>query len=140
MAFWTFQEKKRITTIKVGGEQIEIKPLTLENSLRLVLLMGPYVGRIEARWPRLVAALESTNGHRPKLLETVFMELRQDLTLLPGDLVTAFAICIDRPVEWVARNATAKDLVEAWPVLDAVNDFGQLWAACKHLGIVVKYG
>lgn len=139
MAFWTFQENQKTTTIRVGGETIEIKPLTLENSIRLVLLMGPYISGLEARWPRLASALESTNGKRPKLLETIFMELRQDLTLLPGDLVTAFAICIDRPVEWVAHNATANDLVEAWPVLDAVNDFGQLWAASKHLGIVINY-
>jgi len=124
----------------VGGQSIEVKPLTLENSLRLVLLLSPYIARIEARWPEITAALQTTGARRPRLLETLFVELRQDLALMPGDLVTAFALLIDRDIEWVARNGAAKDLVEAWPVLDAVNNFAGLWQSCKHLGITVRYG
>lgn len=126
-------------TIELGNETIEVKPLTLENSLKLVLLLSPYIAKIEAKWPRLVAALEATNGTRPKLLELLLVEWRQDLMLMPGDLVQAFSLLVDRPMEWVATNARAEDLVRALPVLDSVNDFLSLWAACKALGIVVKY-
>lgn len=139
MAFWILAEKSS-TIIKIGEQQIEVKPLTLENSLRLVLLISPYIAKIETRWPEIRAALESTNGKRPKLLETIFMELRQDLTFAPGDIVTAFAICLDTDIAWVAQNASAKDLIEAWPVLDRVNNFRDLFLACKELGITVKYG
>jgi len=141
MEFRIWPEKKSyITEITIGGETIEVKPLTLENSLRLMLLLSPYIAKIEAKWPRLIAALEAANGNRPHLLEMLFVEWRQDLMLAPGDLITAFSLLIDKDIEFVATRATAKDLVMALPVLDSVNDFRNLWAACKELGIVVKYG
>lgn len=135
----TWRQVKPSNTIELGGEMIEVKPLTLENSLRLVLLMAPYVAKVEAKWPRLIAALEATNGTRPKLLELLLIEWRQDLAFAPGDIVQAFALLVDKDIEFVATSATAKDLVTALPVLDSVNDFSSLWVTVKALGIVVKY-
>lgn len=126
-------------TISLGNETIEVKPLTLENSIRLMLLLSPYIAKIEAKWPRLVAALEATNGTRPKLLELLLVEWRQDLAFAPGDLITAFSLLVDRDIEFVATRASAADLVKAIPVLSQINNFSDLWTAVKALGIVVKY-
>lgn len=141
MAFLAFltEKKSHITEITMGGETIEVKPLTLENSLRLILLLSPYIMKIESKWPRLIAVLSATNGTRPKLLELLLVEWRQDLMLAPGDLIQAFGLCLNVDPEFIARNAKAEDLVRALPMLDAVNDFRSLWAEVKALGIVVKY-
>ena len=127
-------------TIRLGNEDIKVKPLTLENSLKLILLLSPYIAKIESKWPRLVAALETTNCTRPKLLELLLAELQQDLAFAPGVVVDAFALCLNTEMEFVARYASAEDLVKALPVLDSVNDFRSLWYICKQLGIVVTYG
>lgn len=138
---WKRAKPSNITnpTVELGGEKIEVKPLTLENSLRLVLLLAPYVAQIEHKWPRLTDALETTNGTRPKLLEVLLRELQQDLAFAPGDLIQAFALCLNMDFSEVATRATAKDLIEALPVLDSVNDFSSLWKTCKALGVTVNY-
>lgn len=134
-----WKQARPLTTISLGSELIEVKPLTLENSLKLILLLSPYVVKVESKWPRLVAALEATNGNRPHLLKMLLIEWRQDLAFAPGDVVQAFALLIGRDMAEVAEKATAKDLVMALPVLDAVNDFISLFLACRSLGIVVRY-
>lgn len=116
------------SSITINGQQVEVKPLTLENSLRLVLLLAPHVAKIERHWARL--------KENPRLLETVLKDLAGDLAFAPGDVVAAFALCLDVEPEWVARNATAKDLIEALPVLDEVNGgFVDLWRSCEALGL-----
>lgn len=141
MVFKIWPEKKsRITEIEIGGEAVEVKPLTLENSLRLVLLVSPFLMTIEHRWPEIKGALETTNGTRPQLLQTIFMQLHNELAFAPGVITQALAICLGRDVAEIAEKATARDLVEAWPVLDEVNGgFRDLWEVCKHLGIVIRY-
>lgn len=136
----TWKRAKPSNTIEVGGETVEIKPLTLENSLRLLLLLAPHLARIEARWPQLKAALAATDGIRPRLLEALFVALRAELAFAPGDIVSAFALCLNRDVAWIAEHATAAEMLAAWPVLDEINHFRDLYALGKHLGIVVKYG
>lgn len=145
MEWWTWKtslsfitRRKRYVTI--GDQKIEVKPLTLENSLKLFLLIGPYLAHLEDKWPLIAQALATTNGTRPKLLETLFTQLRNDLAFAPGAIVQAFALLIDRDIGWIAERATARDLLEAWPTLDRVNDFAGLFAAVKALGVVVKYG
>lgn len=128
-----------LTTISLGGETIEVKPLTLENSLKLILLLSPYIAKVESKWPRLIAALEETNGTRPKLLELLLVEWRQDLAFAPWDLIQAFGLCLNVEPEFIAEHAGAADLIKAIPSLDAVNDFRSLFLACKALGITVKY-
>lgn len=135
-----FNKKKPNSTIELGGETIEVRPLSLESCLRLTLLLAPHIAKVERRWPEIKAALEVTNGTRPMLLEAVFIRLYEELSFAPSDVVTAVALLLDRDIEWVARQATPMDLVKAWPVLDRVNNFKELWATVKGLGIVVKYG
>lgn len=138
MEFKIWPEKPSLT-IELGGEKIEVKPLTLENAMRLVLLLSPYILAVEHRWPELQWALEATNGTRPQLLQTIFMQLHGELAFTPGVITQALAICLNVDPEFIARNAKAEDLVRALPMLDAVNDFRSLWAEVKALGIVVKY-
>lgn len=118
-------------TISIGRVTIEVKPISLESSFRLFLLMAPHVGRVERYWPHLRKA--AGNG---ALLEVLLKELAKELQFAPGDIVTAYSILLDLPPEWIAVNASAKELIEALPALDSVNDFRGLWAACESLGIV----
>lgn len=143
MAYGIWPEKRfyitKANSIKLGGETIEVKPLTLENSLRLILLLAPYIVAVEHRWSEIKAALESTNGTRPQLLQTVFMQLYNELAFAPGVVVQALSILIDRNIEWVAINVRAEDLIRAWPTLDRVNAFASLWMAVRELGLVARY-
>lgn len=122
---------KRSYTTEIGGVRVEVKPLSLESSLRLFLLMAPHVGRIERYWPHLRKA--AGNG---ALLEALLKELAKELQFAPGDIVAAYSLLLDLPQEWIAVNATAKELIEALPALDSVNDFRGLWAACENLGLL----
>lgn len=137
LSIW--KQARPFNTIELGGETIEVKPLTLENAMRLILLLAPYIARVESKWPRLVAALEATNGTRPKLLELLLIEWRQDLAFAPWDLIQAFGLCLNVGPEFIAEHAGAIDLIKAIPILDSVNDFKSLFLACKALGITVKY-
>lgn len=130
---------KLSNTIRLGGDTVDVKPLTLENSLRLTLLLAPYIVSLEHKWPQIKAALESTNGQRPQLLQTVFTQLYSDMSFGPGVVTESLAICLDMDIAEVAQKATFKDLLEAWPVLDRINRFSELWTAVKGLGIVLRY-
>lgn len=127
LKLWT---EKRSPIIKIGGVTLEIKPLSLENALRLALLLAPHIARLERYWPHLKEAMG--NG---RLLEAILKDLGKELAFAPGDIVTAYSLLLDLPPEWVAVNATAKELIEALSILDEVNDFRGLWAAVQALGL-----
>src|SRR5688572_24519615 len=118
----------RLHITKIGGVELELKPLSLENALRLALLLGPHIARIERYWPHLQSA--AGNG---RLLETLLRDLGKELQPAPGDIVTAYALLLDMPPEWIAVNAPAKDLIEALPLLDEINDFRSLFQAVNQL-------
>jgi hypothetical protein len=62
--------------------------------------------------------------------------LGKELQFAPGDIVTAYSLLLDMPPEWIAVNGSAKELIEALPALDQVNDFrGLLGVACQALGV-----
>lgn len=115
----------------MGGVELEIKPLSLENALRLTLLLGPYIGKIERYYPRLRQA--TGNG---ALLQALLKDLAKELQFAPGDIVTAYSLLLDMPPEWIAVNTTAKELIEALPLLDEANDFRGLFQAVSTLQIV----
>lgn len=131
MGWWISKAKPRNTTIKIGGVEVEVKPLSLENALRLTLLLAPHVGRIERRLPQIKQAVG--NG---RLLEALLKDLAQEMAFAPGDVVTAYGLLLDVPPEWIAQEATAKELIEALPALDRVNDFKGLFQAIDNLGLV----
>ena len=126
----------RQPTIKVGGEWVEVSPLSLEDTLTLVILLAPHIAKIEAHWSELQSGLRSDRGE----LSALLMALRREMAGTPGDIVRAFALLIGRDVGFVARNASAADLVNALPVLGEINDVRLLWQSIKALGLTVKYG
>jgi hypothetical protein len=109
---------------------VEIKPLNLESALRLALLMAPHIVRLERYWPHLKKA--RGDG---KLLEAILKDLGKELAFAPGDIATAYSLLLDMPPEWIAVNASAKELIEVLPVLDQVNDFRGLFEAVRALGL-----
>ena len=127
---------QRQHTIKVGDEWIEVSPLSLEDTLTLVILLAPHIAKIEAHWGELQAGLRYDRGE----LSALLMALRQEIAKTPGDIVATFAILTGQDVDWIARNASAADLVNALPVLGEINDFKMLWQSVKALGLTVKYG
>jgi hypothetical protein len=70
------------------------------------------------------------------LLESLLKDLGKELQFAPGDIVTAYSLLLNVPHEWIAVNATAKELIEVLPVLDRVNNLKELWQAASALGIV----
>ncbi len=123
---WPF--RKRQTYIKIGGQRIEIMPLSLQDATAIILLMTPYWPILDEHLPNLEHAL--INKDRP-LLTGIFMVLRDEMRKAPGDITKAVALLAGLDAEWVARNATAAEVVEALPVLDKVHDLGRLWGLLR---------
>lgn len=122
--------------ITLGGSEFKPQPLNLEQTIELLLLIAPYVALIEQRLPDLQRALQDTSGKRPRLLQSLFIAMAQDIK--PQDFTRAFAILLQKPPEWF-MNVRAKELVEILPLLDDINDFAGLFEAVRNLGITVKY-
>lgn len=120
--------KKRQNHIKIGGQSVEIAPLSLQDATALILLMTPYWPILDEHLPHLEQALISKD--RP-LLVGIFMVLRDEMRKAPGDITKAVALLAGLDAEWVARNATAAEVVEALPVLDQVHDLGRLWGLLR---------
>lgn len=124
-------------TVTVGGQPVTVEPLTMENALRLALLLGPHIAVLENHWRGFRQALRA-NGERPRLLQAVFTALQAEMREMPGDMMQAMALLLDRDVSFLIGQMTAQEFVEALGVLDEVNDFMALWGAVKGLGLDVK--
>ena len=59
-----------------------------------MLLVSPFIVAVERHWPELQRALETTNGTRPKLLQTIFMQLHSELVFAPGVVTQALGLLI----------------------------------------------
>lgn len=123
---WPFRKPKSF--IKIGGKRAEIKPLSLQNATALILLMIPYWPILDEHLPNVEHAL--VNRDRP-LLVGIFTVLREEMRKVPGDITKVVALLAGLDAEWVARNATAAEIVEALPVLDQVHDLGRLWGLLR---------
>lgn len=126
--------RRKVITIK--GESIEPQPLELESAIELLLLIAPYVALIENHLSDLQAALNDTRGNRPRLLSSLFTAMASEIA--PQDFTKAFAILLQKPPEWF-RSVKAAELVAALPILDDVNDFGEILSLTRELGLTVKY-
>jgi hypothetical protein len=116
---WPFKKAK--SYIKIGSERVEVVPLSLQNATALILLMAPYWPILDEHLPHLEHAL--INKDRP-LLVGIFTVLREEMRKAPGDITRAVALLAGLDAEWVARNATATEVVEALPALDRVHVTG----------------
>jgi hypothetical protein len=133
----SFTRKKQSTVI-IGGEKVPIKPLSLKAALEFILLLSPHLSLIERHWGEFQRAL-SGSGKRPQILQAIFSALREEMQKTPGDMIKALGILLDRDPEWLAQNITAREFVEALPVLDEVNDFPAMWSAVAAYGLSVRY-
>lgn len=123
---WPFRNRQ--THIKIGGQSVEVVPLSLQNATALILLMAPYWPILDEHLPSLEHAM--INKDRP-LLVGIFMVLRDKMRETPGDITKAVALLAGLDAECVARKATAAEVVEALPVLDRVHDLGRLWRVLR---------
>lgn len=119
----------------MGGKRHKIEPLTLEHALELALLLAPRIGHVQARWPEIRAAFGTGDGDA---LTALFTGLRDELSATPGDMLRAMALLTGLDVNWIAGHVTAREFVEALPVLDRVNDFSGLWTSIQLLGLTVR--
>jgi hypothetical protein len=126
MIIWPFRRRKN--HIKIGGQSVEVTPLSLQNATALILLMAPYWPILDEHLPNLEHAM--INKDRP-LLVGIFTVLREEMRKAPGDITRAVALLAGLDAEWVARNATAAEMVEALPVLDQVHDLRRLWGTLR---------
>lgn len=120
--------RRKTPTVTLGGKKIEVNPLNIRNAVELTLLMAPYWPILDQHLPNLEHALMESD--RP-LLVGIFTVLRQEMAQMPGDTVKAVALLVGVEPEWIAKNATAAELVAALPTLDRVHDFGRLWRLLK---------
>lgn len=125
--------------VTIGGQQISVSPLTLENALALMLLMAPHLALIERHWGEFQRALQGGSNDRPQILRAIFTALRREMVDIPYDMIRAMALLVDREPTWVSQNITAQEFVEALSVLDQVNDFPQMWAQVAAFGLTAKY-
>lgn len=132
---WPFKKPKPF--IKIGGQRVEIVSLSLQNATALILLMAPYWPILDEHLPNLEQAL--INKDRP-LLVGIFMVLREEMRKAPGDITKAVALLAGLDAEWVARNATAAEVIEALPVLDRVHDLGRLWGLLRAGSVYLGKG
>ena len=126
----------RQPTIKIGDDTVLVYPMSLEDALTLAILLSPHLARLEAHWSELKNGLQNDRSE----LSALLMALRAEMANTPGDIVKAFALLTGQDVAYIARRASATDLINALPTLDRVNDFKLLWKAIKALGLTVKYG
>jgi hypothetical protein len=124
---WPF--KKRKPYITLGGQRTEIKPISLQTAVELILLMAPYWPILEDYTPRIEEALLAKN--KP-LLSEIFFVLREKMQDTPGDITKAVALLAGLDPVWLAKNGTAQEIVEALPVLDKAHDFRRLWRILRQ--------
>lgn len=101
--------------------------------------MSPHIAQLEQHWLEIDRAFKSSDGTRSQVLFHTFVILRHEIASMPGDISKVMALLLDKNVEWVARNVTAQEFLDALPILDKVNDFRQLWQLSKALGIKIRY-
>lgn len=119
---WPFKKKKNV--VRLGGEWIEVKPLTLPRVIELSLLLSPY-------WPILEANISDIDkgvrrNNKPVLLQ-IFSTLRESMLDTPGDVTKMVAILAGVDPVWLATNGTAIEILAALPVLDRIHNFNRLW-------------
>lgn len=130
---WFTKDTSQIT---IGEETFTPEPLSLEETMALVILLAPYIGLIENHLSEFNRIIQNTSGDRPQLLSSFLAAVVDDIK--PADFTRMFAILLRKEPEWF-RGVQAQELIEALPALDRVNNFGRLIASIRGLGLTVRY-
>ena len=131
--------KKRVDTVIVGGEKIEVGPVGVGEALEIVAILLPYIPYLENRIPELNAAFKNTRANRPQVLSSTIRLLLDEMKNAPGTAVKVFSLLIRRNPEWVAVRVTPKEFIEALVKLDKINNFYELAMLIKSYGVEIKY-
>jgi len=123
-------------TVTIKGETWSPAPLGLEETLRLLMILGPSIGLIEDVWPDFQRALKTTDGSRPRLLQAIMVSLADQME--PAAITQAFVILLGKEPEWF-RGVRAVELVDALPILEEIHSLWDLIEAARRLGVVVRY-
>jgi len=133
--------KADLLSVTIGGECIAVRPMGLENALRFLLLIAPYVGALDRHLPMLAEALQEKDGpQRRGFLRAVVTVMAGEMERAPGDVAKAVSILIGKDPEWVARNALPEEIVQALSACDEANDFKSLFASLRALGLTMPKG
>lgn len=133
--FWRKSEPAK-PTVTIKGETWSPEPLGLEDTLRLLIVLGPSIGLIEEVWSSFQRALKTTDGSRPKLLQAIMVSLADRIE--PAVITQVFVILLGKEPEWF-RGVAAAELVSALPVLEEVHGLWDIVEAAKKLGVAVRY-
>lgn len=118
-----FQRKPKTRTVPLGDREVEVKPVSFENMIRAAMLLAPHLARARQEWPAIKAA--AMNGG-DRLVFVLVSRLMSSLESMPGDLTKAIALLIDEDATWLARFATAEQIMVLLAEIDRANDLGGL--------------
>lgn len=125
---WPFFRKKK-NVVRLGGEWVEVKPLTLPRVIELSLLLAPYWPVLEAESPTIDKNIRRNS--KPVLMQ-IFLTLRESMLDTPGDITKVVAILAGVDPVWLATNGTAIEILGALPILDRVHNFKRLWRVVRQ--------
>lgn len=126
-------------SVKIGDEQITVRPVGIEDTIRLTLLLAPYVATFQKYSMAIAAAVaqdHKRNGEEPSTLRAIIIAMTQDIEGAPGDILKVIAIFLSRDVKWIAEHATGEQIVTAIPIIDAANDLAALIRCTGLLGFI----
>ena len=123
---WPF---KRRHVVKIGGQRVEVAPLSLQSVIELSLLFAPYLHLIEENMAQIEQAYTSKRG---SLISEIFLILHKQMKGNPGDISRAVALLIGVDSGWLVRKATASEVIGCLPILDRAHDLRRLWGIIQH--------
>jgi hypothetical protein len=123
MELLSFFQRKPKTRVPLGDREVEVKPASFENMIRAAMLLAPHLARARQEWPAIKAAALA-GGDR--LVFVLVSRLMGSLESVPGDLTKAIALLIDEDATWLARFATAEQVMVLLAEIDKANDLGGL--------------
>lgn len=126
-------------SVQIGDEHIAVLPLGVKDTIKVAILMAPYVTTFNTHAGTIANAIVHDRfqvaGER-STLRALVAAMMADVDHLPGDVVKMLAIFLRCEPEWIAGNTTAHQLVAAIPVIDQANDLGSLIRSTGMLGFI----
>lgn len=120
---------KTPNTVVIGGEKIEVSPLTLPRTIEIVLLLAPYWPVFDEKIPEIERAI--IKGDKD-ILTSLLVSLREKMQDTPGDMTKMVAILMGVDARWLAMNGTAQEVFKALPTLNKIHNFKKLWQIARQ--------
>jgi len=124
--------------IILGKEKHNIEPMSLTQVFEFLTVAAPYLVLIEEKWPEILKRIKEKQ--RGRHLSMFFMDFREELDQFPQDITKLLAICLGKPVDWVAKNVLPHELVNALPKLDEMNNFDELFKELRRINKGILQG